>query len=1029
MLYFASDVAMDCSLLPSVVAANIRTENTGQCKRKLRQSLPKVFLLVSKQPTYMIHGAVLFCACLSVGREIEHCFTIGGYAILEKEVEVTKTMSRYRSIVFSLAADVEASVRRMQTVPGGTLNEHFSAFANQSWRCWIIESTVIQQMRSGAAVPYVKVQPTYARLIGVEPTITDSIASHFDTPSELDPLELDESGSSVEPALQHPSGAAPNVQSFYIPAVADVSRATSHLRSLATMRDKGSCPHVYSPEVVLSCLNLYSNMKPAASINNVLGHAATLFFGRLEAAPLVSELASGDIKLPSPKLLQEARLRLDILSMLYERKQFLRFNYWRYLNPDSSPQLGFQWMVCREDRFVLPASTCSNLLAYMGLDLNACFETCLMSLSTYGRSRGTLVQKHGAILRHHGMVTKNAADKWTRCGQVKSVCSDMGTEKGINRGSTMTEEDGSLDRRAYPNSIYMPDHLHIFNNALASSVKRLPEYESFLVRLRAIENFLNERSLRTLYQFTCLQGHPAFALFSTHQRVHIDWRFEFLGPALEALVPKYIVMKATYDAQRLANSPDGKVETALIKEAELTINDPFFEEKCEMLMAQGYIIDINVHRLEGCFCHGHIWKSKKSWAQKTQWLQRESGYSKCFWKSRTGSWFQVVGFDLLIGEIEEGKGKTNRFQCLLDVCPEAGRAQLLEMERKLKQSLVEEFREKLAFHFEPEVGAIGVFYGETPGGDHELARAWCRMMCSKYDSAIAAGHGAAFTHNVHEIYSKYGQCRAGLDAFSNGTVARLKDAPVSFVAIQSVALSSLTGRAVEKMHALIKRIGNMSTNLSPPFVCALLKSPENMVRLNSDSEFYEFVVRHWRSRKLLTDVLRETPPDDLALLSRVEKIRRVYQCSLADEYRDNAKENASHKTWLLALKANVPAPVDYGRIVNTCIAFLKSKLVRGAVYSLPLDIFERCRSGEHVLPAELVGDASFQAVLNTVDAPSKEFDMSAARGGSVRARNRATIWTAYGFDLGPNDGAWGPCWNHWGPPIGANLRPHFWGQN
>ena len=90
----------------------------------------------------------------------------------------------------------------------------------------------------------------------------------------------------------------------------------------------------------------------------------------------------------------DARVRLDILNVLYERLLFLQFEFLRYYNPDSSPQLGLQWLAVCEDRFALPKDTCHDLRQCVGLDLNDHFQSRRMPLSTYGRGHGTWISKH-----------------------------------------------------------------------------------------------------------------------------------------------------------------------------------------------------------------------------------------------------------------------------------------------------------------------------------------------------------------------------------------------------------------------------------------------------------------------------------------------------------------------------------------------------------------------------------------------------------------------------------------------------------
>ena len=67
---------------------------------------------------------------------------------------------------------------------------------------------------------------------------------------------------------------------------------------------------------------------------------------------------------------------------------------WRCLGIDSSPKLGWNWLVTREDRFVFEFCEGDDFLALqLNSDFNKIFESRLCPLSTLGRGRAGLVTK------------------------------------------------------------------------------------------------------------------------------------------------------------------------------------------------------------------------------------------------------------------------------------------------------------------------------------------------------------------------------------------------------------------------------------------------------------------------------------------------------------------------------------------------------------------------------------------------------------------------------------------------------------
>ena len=99
----------------------------------------------------------------------------------------------------------------------------------------------------------------------------------------------------------------------------------------------------------------------------------------------------------------DARIRLDLISILWTRELFGDSYVWIYYNPDASPQLGWQWLVTREDKFVLPKSRFKDEHEFAQADFNEAFQSRTLPLSTYGRGQGSLVAKSTTLNNIHKM--------------------------------------------------------------------------------------------------------------------------------------------------------------------------------------------------------------------------------------------------------------------------------------------------------------------------------------------------------------------------------------------------------------------------------------------------------------------------------------------------------------------------------------------------------------------------------------------------------------------------------------------------
>ena len=87
-------------------------------------------------------------------------------------------------------------------------------------------------------------------------------------------------------------------------------------------------------------------------------------------------------------------------------------------------------------------------------------------LSTYGRGRGSLVQKAVSIDRIHKMESASLEAHAALTSQVFGITTDQGTEKGLADIDRMELASDSLGAAAapehlHPCALYMPEHLHI----------------------------------------------------------------------------------------------------------------------------------------------------------------------------------------------------------------------------------------------------------------------------------------------------------------------------------------------------------------------------------------------------------------------------------------------------------------------------------------------------------------------------------------------------------------------------------------
>ena len=312
-----------------------------------------------------------------------------------------------------------------------------------------------------------------------------------------------------------------------------------------------------------------------------------------------------------------------------------------------------------------------------------------------------------------------------RRSEVFGIVSDQATEKGIADVCHMmhflpgefTKPEDSL--RAFPNAMWMPEHLHIFNNALENAVTSAPLWSQFLPKLRAIERFLQDASLRTLFRATCLHGQPVVSkLFANFSGSHIEWRWEYLEKTLDKLVPLLPYLRDSFKVDSLLNSVEGNINPAIVKEARAALDTPLFAEFSELVRTVGKCIYKFTHMLEGCPCHSDIWSGPGTYKSKVARMVQLTGHKSCFWKGRMGPWLQVVGIQHLTNMITTST--SDQLQSSVSAMTERKRGIFLSLESVIKAALIEELTQKLVFHSEPPYNCISMAWGEFPGAIQQL---------------------------------------------------------------------------------------------------------------------------------------------------------------------------------------------------------------------------------------------------------------------------------------------------------------------
>ncbi len=112
----------DGLLLPLAVSTNTRVNSGGQ-KRKARNALPQVFIMVAETPFQVVGGFVAASAYVTAE---DRCFDVqSGVCMLVMPMCISREMCSRSSGFFKLTAEMEVLARTSPAAGGHSLNAQF----------------------------------------------------------------------------------------------------------------------------------------------------------------------------------------------------------------------------------------------------------------------------------------------------------------------------------------------------------------------------------------------------------------------------------------------------------------------------------------------------------------------------------------------------------------------------------------------------------------------------------------------------------------------------------------------------------------------------------------------------------------------------------------------------------------------------------------------------------------------------------------------------------------------------------------
>lgn len=755
-----------------------------------------------------------------------------------------------------------------------------------------------------------------------------------------------------------------------------MDQVRSNLASLSRDRGGGAVSTTWHVTTILTCLQLASTLKPSSTLQEALAFSCALFFQQ-DGAELSQDLLSGRISLPKYDFLRCARVRLDMTAILHERAHSMDYACLRFVSLDTSPQLGRNFLCIREDRIrYLRSESLTSLLCSPTFNLNIALQTRVLPLSTIGAGRASTQRKSLNVISVFLMETSDLSQFEQVRDEVCGLTSDQAdmsqADETINvlpqlRGKYAADDPRSF---VFPKCLIVIGHLHVLYNALEEACKCLPIAEKWFEQLRALASFLSDGQLRRKFQ-AMLEGLQCSKLFGTCPRMHIDWRWEFLSACIKhCIVLTFDAMRLHFDADRLAQSDSGsRIGINILNDVRDALSDRTVDVYGYMFRMVAVCIERWAHRLESCHCHAHIWMQARSYADRLKAVMADTGATGapgCVWKGRQGAWWVAEGIDACFESLQSCTCPT--FEAKLSKLPSDVQCEVLETKMRFIAKVIEVLRDKLGFWFKIPWLLFGVFYCHL-GGSLGRSKIIAKQCISQYNDAFAAGRVSALHRVARRLIDPDSLVGKELRDFAVSCHALIHYENL-FAALLRLVLIPLVERAIEAVHASIKRHGQGAFHMLPSYVCAKVREQQNLILLRSSSEFHSCCMRTWRKRSFLDSLLKQRfSVSKLKAMSYSEKIASVYQSDLMSEHSDIAASRASHNHWLQAVHHSLPALADAPSSEDKQFFFyVKALMVENCYYSLPTDVFSEWSQSEGHVGEQLAEDVT-STLLSMVGEP------------------------------------------------------------
>ena len=455
--------------LPSQPPRRTQPDRTGGAKRRQKNALPKCVWVYEKQDK-TVTGAMVLHSCEASPTSMELRWTADRAVKFVEPVPITAGMIKYLSLVFELSPTADLDLRHKEAACGDGIVLQFPEFMEHHWKVWTSTRNMDGPYADPATAFTFTTSSSYARAAGVSPVTVETFTPLPQAPENViaNEDELDDAHPQVHAA---PADAAP--------AGSELPTAATRIQALYSEQLRGTVTHRYKPSAILRCLALQRHIKPSSTLADVIIASGNIILGHEDAQELSTMLREKRCHLPGNDVLRSARIRLDLLSVLWEQGAAMDPDEIFFRLCDSSPQMGIDFLCVIEDKFKLPTVASIASWTEPQIDLNDAFTSQVELMSSIGSGRAGLAKKTSNVA--NGLLMKSRSDEHfhDRRRKHRGNTSDQGTERGMNDTpvDVLPRFDkialpGTPESYLYPYSFYQPGMLHVLYDALEEASKK-----------------------------------------------------------------------------------------------------------------------------------------------------------------------------------------------------------------------------------------------------------------------------------------------------------------------------------------------------------------------------------------------------------------------------------------------------------------------------------------------------------------------------------------------------------------------------